>query len=164
MVCWHNRYCLGDKKNMCREYEDPREWFKENIDEEAGDVVLPLYLYDHSGITMRCAPFSCPWDSGQVGFIYAKADTIQKEWGDPKDPKVRERAAEYLKGEVRTYDYYLTGSVWGFVYEGPDGEDDSCWGFYGEDLENTGIEDSIPREALPLLKEAWEHRFDNNKQ
>ena len=30
-------------------------------------LMLPLYLYDHSGITMNTTGFSCPWDSGQVG-------------------------------------------------------------------------------------------------
>lgn len=32
-------------------------------------LMLPLYLYDHSGITMNTTGFSCPWDSGQVGWI-----------------------------------------------------------------------------------------------
>ena len=36
----------------------------ESID---GFVFLPLYLFDHSGITMNTSGFSCPWDSGQVG-------------------------------------------------------------------------------------------------
>ena len=44
-------------------------------------VILPLYLYDHSGITMNTTGFSCPWDSGQVGWIYADADCIKKEYG-----------------------------------------------------------------------------------
>ena len=41
-------------------------------------VILSLYLYDHSGITMNTTGFSCPWDSGQVGWIYADADCIKK--------------------------------------------------------------------------------------
>jgi hypothetical protein len=32
--------------------------------------IKDLYLYDHSGITISTSPFSCGWDSGQVGFIY----------------------------------------------------------------------------------------------
>jgi hypothetical protein len=42
-----------------------------------GLVILPLYLYDHGGITISCSPFSCPWDSGQVGWIYADYDMIK---------------------------------------------------------------------------------------
>jgi hypothetical protein len=47
-----------------------------------------------------------------------------------------------LKGEVQTYDQYLTGDVYGYkVYKvttcdhGHEHEEDldSCWGFYGEE-------------------------------
>lgn len=44
-------------------------------------IVLPLYLYDHSGITMNTTGFSCPWDSGQVGWIYASKEDALKEFG-----------------------------------------------------------------------------------
>ena len=43
------------------------------VEQMDGMVILPLYLYDHSGITMNTCGFSCPWDSGQVGWIYASA-------------------------------------------------------------------------------------------
>ena len=88
--------------------------------------VLPLYLYDHSGITMNTGGFSCPWDSGQVGFIYAMKDYADSETPDP---------VKYLEGEVKTYDQYLTGDVYGYTVEDPEGyaEEDSCWGFYGLD-------------------------------
>jgi hypothetical protein len=90
-------------------------------------LILPLYLYDHSGITISTAPFSCSWDSGQVGFIYCSRQRINEEWnGD------WEAAERYLKGEVETYDQYLRGDVWGYVIEDGEGNElDSCWGFYG---------------------------------
>ena len=31
---------------------------------DAQVVMLPLYLYDHGGLTMNTSAFSCPWDSG----------------------------------------------------------------------------------------------------
>ena len=34
------------------------------VEQMEGMVILPLYLYDHSGITMNTTGFSCPWDSG----------------------------------------------------------------------------------------------------
>lgn len=42
---------------------------------------LPLYLYDHSGITMSTTTFSCPWDSGRVGMIFCSHEEAVKEWG-----------------------------------------------------------------------------------
>ena len=49
------------------------------VEQMDGMVILPLYLYDHSGITMNTCGFSCPWDSGQVGWIYADKAMIDKE-------------------------------------------------------------------------------------
>ena len=93
-------------------------------------VILPLYLYDHSGITMNTSGFSCPWDSGQVGWIYADYNMIKKEYGEVT-PETLERAKALLESEVEEYDYYLTGQCYGYkLYEG-DAEIDSCWGFLG---------------------------------
>lgn len=44
-------------------------------------IILPLFLYDHSGITISTGPFSCPWDSGQVGWIYAEKKKLIEETG-----------------------------------------------------------------------------------
>src|SRR6056297_3490365 len=61
----HKRYCFGDKNyNDYESIEEARKEAKNN-----GDVILPLYMYDHSGITISLTPFSCPWDSGQIGFV-----------------------------------------------------------------------------------------------
>jgi hypothetical protein len=97
--------------------------------------MLPLYLYDHSGITMATKPFSCSWDSGCVGFIYATKANIKLAFGKSQFHRhLRKQAFEVLQGEVETYDQYLTGDVWGYriVDEVTDEELDSCWGFYGE--------------------------------
>jgi hypothetical protein len=94
-------------------------------------VILPLYLYDHSGITMSTGSFNDRWDSGQVGFIYATYDEIKKEFGVEKvtDNEIK-RAYEILEGEVKTYDDYLTGNVYGFNFYDFDDILDSCYGYY----------------------------------
>jgi hypothetical protein len=100
-------------------------------------ICLPLYLYDHSGITMNTTGFSCPWDSGWVGLIYVTKQQVREEY----DWKVitesrRKKIEEYLTGEVETYDQYLTGDVYGYEIIRPDGsEDESCWGYFGSDHE-----------------------------
>lgn len=130
MVCFHRRYNLGEK-HYFDSPEDFQEWIKgENA------VVLPLYLYDHSGITMNTSGFSCGWDSGQVGWIYVTLEDVRKQCGyDWKrwTKARREKAAEWLRGEVRVYDDYLTGNVWGFITYDEHGDMiDSCHGFYGD--------------------------------
>ncbi|MBM7454496.1 hypothetical protein HNR62_000325 [Oceanisphaera litoralis] len=117
-------------------------------DQVPGDLkllILPLYLYDHSGLTMSTGPFGCRWDSGQVGWIFATHQRVEFEWGGDWD-----KAKSYLEGEVETYDQYLTGDIWGFeVWEHDEEEDDptegelldSCWGFFGDDPETNGMWD-----------------------
>ena len=104
---------------------------KELVEQMDGMVILPLYLYDHSGITMNTGGFSCQWDSGQVGWIYADYDAIKETYGEVT-PDTIVRAENLLEAEVKEYDYYLTGQCYGFkLYKG-DAETDSCWGFLGE--------------------------------
>jgi hypothetical protein len=132
MACWHGRYVLGDEQPEI----SPEEYL---ADLPEGIITLPLYLYDHSGITMNTTGFSCHWDSGKVGFIYVTPETLAKEFirGVPDDETVR----EHLVGEVKTYDNYLTGEVYrvevesGIVCSHGDTHwemMDGCSGFYGE--------------------------------
>ena len=229
MVCGHRRYDLGDEQAQnIGLYSSWEEWLENEVlipnGGEENVVYLPLYLYDHSGITMNTTGFSCPWDSGQVGWIYATKDRFREETGYTEDelfsankhrvPKVGERvkikghedwgqvkeidgdrliidfdynkspeyknpeniieisldniqevmadkAKEILVNEVRIYDDYLRGEVYGFVLEKKEvcaccgrieyEEIDSCWGFYGRDLEYMKYE--IPKEYRYLLKE-----------
>lgn len=116
-------------------------------------VMLPLYLYDHGGITMSTGSFSCQWDSGSVGFIYCSLKTALCEWGtkgqealgwageasftlkpDGSKHTLREAVEKYLESEVEEYDQYLTGQVYGYIVE-PENcsvNEESCWGFFGE--------------------------------
>jgi len=104
---------------------------KELVGKIEGMVMLPLYLYDHSGITMNTHPFSCQWDSGQVGWIYADSEAIIKNYG-AVTPETIKQSENLLAAEVKEYDYFLTGQSYGFkLYEGDD-VIDSCWGFSGE--------------------------------
>ena len=129
MACWHGRYDLGDEQPS----EAPSEYLADLPD---GTIILPLYLYDHSGITMSTSAFSCPWDSGQVGFIYATPDKIVQEGLLRHDEDVR----TILISEVNTYDLYLRGEVFYYNVEKPvvcshgdtHWEDvDSCGGYLG---------------------------------
>lgn len=106
--------------------------------------ILPLYIYDHSGITISTEAFSCPWDSGQCGFVVMlKKDfaenysaTFKGRW----TAKQVKKAEEVMKGEVKLFDDYLTGEVYGYTIDDKEGaEEDSCWGFYGYDIRDNGV-------------------------
>lgn len=128
--------CLSDKD----------KWYL--LEKHANIIALPLYLYDHSGITMNCCGFSDQWDSGQVGWIYTDKNTVLETGADIKG-NWKKTAYEWMKGEVKEYDMYLQNEVYGIITEEYNGEGDpeddnnwtdkeSCWGFYsgkwGDDL------------------------------
>jgi hypothetical protein len=131
MICFHRNYNLGDDHHYSIE---GAKKLADRIIAQGDGVVLPLYLYDHSGITMSTSAFSCPWDSGQVGFIYMTKDDIRKNWGVKHvTKKLLQQATDLLISEVKEYDFHLTGQCYGFIVEAPDGEElDSCWGFLGK--------------------------------
>lgn len=118
------------------------------LEKHANIIALPLYLYDHSGITMNCCGFSDRWDSGQVGWIYTDKNTVLGTGADI-ERNWKETAYEWMEGEVKEYDMYLQNEVYGIITEEYDGEgnpeddnswtdEESCWGFYsskwGDDL------------------------------
>lgn len=153
MCCWHNRHTLGDEDFISKLSDALEPYGIEGIEhyephvlqgvvEAAGFHILPLYLYDHSGITMNTTGFHCPWDSGRVGFICMSPDTAKDEC--IKDPLA------CLRGEVETYDQYLRGDVWGYIVTHDEtGEEDSCWGFFGSDdceEEAKSVAESMERE------------------
>jgi hypothetical protein len=97
-------------------------------------VILPLYLYDHGGISISTGKFSCPWDSGQVGYIFMSYEKARSEWPSDKLEESIEKSTRCLKSEVKEYDAYLRGDVVGWITEDEEGETiDSCWGFYPDE-------------------------------
>ncbi len=169
MLCWHNRYRLGDENP----YEGRADFFVGLIeqygnqvagvhdidqltDEQLWEVVqkiddieiMPIYLYDHSGITISTNSFNDYWDSGQVGWIYTDRAAIAENF-DLKERDWKDVAKEVLTSEVAVYDTYLRGDIYGFTIE----QEiecltchhveveivDSCWGFYGSDWQNNGL-------------------------
>ena len=76
--------------------DDGHQFDKAGVDEarafikaigEDGGVAMPLYLYEHSGITISLTDFKDRWDSGQVGWVYIDKETMDKECPLGLDPK-----------------------------------------------------------------------------
>ncbi len=129
MLYGHRRYTLGDIEVSSE--SEAREWIEEN------DVLLelPLYLYDHSGITMSTRSFygrvpqgHARFDSSQVGIIVATREKVLEAGLDPDD---LERIEKVLKGEVRTFDTYIRGDVYQISVWDDDLIVDSLCGLYG---------------------------------
>lgn len=105
-------------------------------------IILPLYLYDHSGLTMNTSGFICPWDSGQIGYIWTTIERVKAIRGGKRRTKSQwvQLARINLESEVKLYDQYLRGEVYGYIEEifseeyGWE-ETDSVWGYYTETVD-----------------------------
>ena len=135
MVCFHKRYQLGDKTDFKSEDYESWEEVRTAIEENNGIHIYPLFLYDHSGISIRIGSWDgraphAEWDSGQIGFIYTTKSALEA-YGITDEAA----AIEGLQHEVEEYDRYLRGDVYGYLIKKacPScehlGVEDSSWGF-----------------------------------
>ena len=147
MVCFHNMYTFGDetelKSSNFSSWEELESYLYKT---EKAFLVVPVFLYDHSGLSVNTTGFSCPWDSGQIGYIYASKEKIRNEYSCKRiSKKLKEQIKEMLVSEVDSYNQYLSGDVYGFnVTDKQSGEElNSCYGFFGTDHIENGIFDYV---------------------
>jgi hypothetical protein len=167
MICWHSRYTLGDVK-LLENYSESKECRLKNLTDNCNGwdeveevlkkefgavVILPLFLYDHSGISMRTYSHGvhASWDGGYVGFIYATKADILKNWNKKRLSKsLLAKAEKNLISEVETYSQYLEGDVYFFNIADADGEIiESCGGFYGMEA----VKEEVNSQIDYLVKE-----------
>jgi len=122
-----NRYVCGDE---CVSSERIAEVMRSK-----DKIWLPVYAYVHSGVMLSTKPFSCPWDSGQLGCIYVSREDILEEWNVQHiTENIREQVLSRLRSEIDEYSKFLNGEVYGFrILDDAGNEVDSCGGFYGRE-------------------------------
>ncbi len=186
MICWHNRYNLGDKQirgqgefdeillDILEESGEFKfSYCRDNVREFADTdlllnavrkytkaVLLPLYLYDHSGLSMSTTTSSfrvmdsVGWDWGTVGVIYASEKALMKEYGVQEvTDEIRKKAEDCLRSEVHIYDLYLRGEVYSYrLYnKETDEEIDSSGGLFGGTIKELDLEEYLPEEYRHLV-------------
>jgi len=145
MACFHRRYRLGDQEHgyVAANYSGWDAMEADIIAREDPAVILPLYLYDHSGLRIKIGSFAgllpqghAEFDSGQVGFVWVTKKVARNNWVW-KNLTARRLAQvrEYIVKDVALYDDLLSGSVYGYQIDDPDGNeiDASSWGYFGYD-------------------------------
>lgn len=129
MLCCHGDYQLGDCNSdeeteeqvieICRKYGKSDEEIDEmtfaeevqfilNQDDVCG---LPLWLYDHSGISISTGRV-CPWDSSFVGLIFVEKDFYLAQSCLKDEENWKAKAKKMLKGEIKTYNDFLEENVY----------------------------------------------------
>ena len=193
MACFHSSYSIGDEKSK-HGFSSIGELLRHCV--KSGAVFLPIYLRDwshyqqiHTDLSdmVKLKLNAACLDSGaedheyeylcealkenMIGIIFCDAEKIVKEYGDDSGES-RLKALECMKGEIETYNQWLSGDVYGYVIERENTCDkcatckpetlDSLWGMYGLDyalqeaksqaraiLQEQGAE--IPEELQPEL-------------
>lgn len=139
MVLNHKRYNLPlEIKIDLDSFNSWEEIRKELIKFYDASVILPVYGYDHSGLSIKAGkrtfPFNDRWDSGQLGFIFVTKKKIKEE------NITKKKAEEILLSEIEIYNKYLNGEIYCFEVvkfnqcktceHNKEEIEDSCGGFY----------------------------------
>ena len=155
----HNHYTIGEVSisewegefydRYDREPASWKDWAMFVREHRDAICIKPVYMYDHSGITISTGPFSCPWDSGQVGIIYTTQAIIDKNWAHCKTQPTMEDIDRGLESEIDVYDQYLRGEIYYYSIDG-DLCNDSLGGMYGD------IDDYVKKTAQDEIDAAYE--------
>ena len=115
-----------------------------------------IYGYSKGGLTLSRTPFSCAWDSGVFGILTINKEKVREIHGVKRvTKKLIEQLKTYIDSELETFNQWLNGDCYGFrvVNTITDEEEDSCWGFYGDDIEKNGILDHLSKEDREYVLE-----------
>ena len=143
LYIWVRGYNLGD----ANEYEEPQD-FIDSEEYKNAEVILPVYVYIHSGIAVSCAPFGDPWDSWKAGYIICTKEAAEKCGYSKQD------IIKILREEVEEYNEYLRGKTYlYYCIEGLDGDViDCCGGFEYEEEAIEQMKEHAPAEYQYLFE------------
>ena len=154
---------LGDKHEVDFDEEfDSRQDFIERGEEivrkHFKDVAVcyAVHMYKHSGESISIdysGQYTCRWDSGTIGFAIVTKEDIRKEYNIKRvTQKYIDKCENIVRGEIKTLDQYISGEVYGYVVEDKDENViDSCYGFFGDDIEKNGISDYLEEKYVKAL-------------
>lgn len=150
------RYTLGNTAVDAEEFE------RIGAEIDAGRLIgLPVYAYIHSGTALNTTGFSCPWDSGQSGYIYiSKATALEWQGGKVLTAKKRAVCEKGLCSVVSEFSKWLNGDCYGYIIEDSDGEElDSCWGFIGDEYAMQAARESADYYAKKVEEDTRERHY-----
>jgi hypothetical protein len=143
---FHRRYNIGDSDpgvlldggTISANDYDGWDEMEADLRQRGALCIMPLFLYDHGGTSLSISGFAgraqhADWDSGRVGFTFTTRKRMGEFLGETRlTSKTRERVENALKGEVKEYDQYMTGDVYGYIIEDETGDVvDTSWSIYG---------------------------------
>lgn len=157
IIGYHRSYDLSDidfpqAGDYGSLYADFKEYLKSQSLTIEDIIYTPVYMYDHSGISLSSTPFSCRWDSGHYGYHFVTKSKVRSKYGVKNiSPKLRTTILQILDNELNIYNDYINGNCYEFRIYANDTDDcciDQCGGFIGS-LDNVKL--SIAEHIDPSL-------------
>ena len=113
---------LNDGRKVSDFWTDPQDFLQYHPAKSW--LILPVYKYEHGSVAYNTTGFSCSWDSGQVGYIFASKEAAIKEFGVNNCTKsVREKALACMASEVATFGAWANGQCYSYTVESGSLED-----------------------------------------
>ena len=149
MITMHRRYNIGQKHSYRgQDYTGWDDLLKQLHKDYNIVVVEPLYMYEHGGVAVSTTPFSCPWDSGQFGWVFITREAVKNLQGWKRITQERRYLLHsYLTSEVKEYNCYLRGEVYGWSVSKDDEHIDGCNGYIGYEYI-----DDMKKEIIATIK------------
>ena len=153
----HRKYSVANETEF--KFHDYNGWEalqKAVVKEHGPCVILPVYMYDHSGValsTVRECCFADQWDSGVLGFIFVSHKKIREVYSlKHVSNKALSKSREILVSEVELYGYYLNGETYGFhILDTNDEVIESSWGYYGNDHVKSGLMENAENSIQAII-------------
>jgi len=141
---FHRTYDLSCKKNKFTDKNEFIDFIRKNKNKI---VLLPLRVYEHSGISISTSnnyPYNDRWDSSHVGYIWITYKTIREEYNVKHiTKKLIEKVENILIDEVKLFDDYLNNNVYEYIIKSNNNDIvESCSGYYGNYENNNLLEDA----------------------
>jgi hypothetical protein len=152
--------------NFNSEFDNRQDFINEGSDiiKKHFDAVLvkPVHVYKHSGTSISTNdgyPYNDRWDSGTIGFVIITKQDLREEYNwklitQKRLDSVIDNINNVMDSEIDTLSDYIGGNVYEFSIQDENGDtEDSCGGFYGDDLKTNGILDYLNEEDVKLVLE-----------
>ena len=166
IATWHRRYAIGDLQPRANPHEflldllgeyhpelENMDQDQENrfLDTDLKDIlerhpypgyIRPLFMYEHGDTVLSTGPFSCPWDSGWLGWVYITPEKVREH--QIRDP---EQAERIIQEEIKLTQAYGNGEVYTVEVEDDYQVVEAIGSIYH--LEETGLPGQGPAVVLP---------------
>lgn len=171
MVLSHKQYDFpNDVKVNFGDFFNWEEVKKHLKKEHKAIHILPVQIYDHSGVRLYVGTTHDRWDGGQVGFVFTTEEQIKKSGQESLTAK---EIKKILTGEVDIYSKYVNGEVYFSEVKDENGEvvDGGGCGFYSREEAEECAKSTIARleqwdraGQQKALKEKIKHKVSLDKR